>query len=304
MAKGDKKPVVMGEDIINNLTTGGASSALSAEMGKVLNTRKINGKPFSSDVTLSATDVGAAKVHKLRATLSSPGWYRIGMFERTENAYLASGAVRLVLGGAYSYNAPTDCIVDAIVSNGINSVDLVKAAGNCSPSQISKVRVCYADEAFYLDVYFQVTTTEVVYINVHELMQGFTPHSFTNVTNSMEAVKVELDLNEWENPPMELGVEYRTTERWNGKPVYKQLINGGGLPAAGSVNIPIPSSGTIDYIISAKGSVTAQRVFPSGKVAGGMSIDLETHTGGVDVYTSHDWLGGAQFYLMVEYTLI
>ena len=114
------------------------------------------------------------------------------------------------------------------------------------------------------------------------------------------------DMGLWEyvNPPMAVGVEYRTAERWNGKPVYKQLINGGGLPAAGSVNIPIPSSGTIDYIISAKGSVTAQRVFPSGKVASGMSIDLETHSGGIDVYTSHDWLGGAPFYVTVEYTLV
>ena len=36
MAKGDKKPVVMGEGIINDLTTGGTNAALSAEMGKVL----------------------------------------------------------------------------------------------------------------------------------------------------------------------------------------------------------------------------------------------------------------------------
>lgn len=29
---------------------------------------------------------------------------------------------------------------------------------------------------------------------------------------------------EWVNPPMELGVEYRTTERYNGKPVYKKRV--------------------------------------------------------------------------------
>lgn len=28
---------------------------------------------------------------------------------------------------------------------------------------------------------------------------------------------------EWVNPPMMVGVEYRTTERWNGKPVYAKL---------------------------------------------------------------------------------
>lgn len=37
---------------------------------------------------------------------------------------------------------------------------------------------------------------------------------------------------EWacKNPPMVAGTEYRTTERWNGKPVYKQTISLGKLP--------------------------------------------------------------------------
>ena len=36
----------------------------------------------------------------------------------------------------------------------------------------------------------------------------------------------------WEylNPPMVLGVEYRTTERWNGKVVYTKLVDIGSLP--------------------------------------------------------------------------
>ena len=32
---------------------------------------------------------------------------------------------------------------------------------------------------------------------------------------------------EWVNPPMAIGVEYRTTERWNGKPVYTALVDCG-----------------------------------------------------------------------------
>ena len=35
---------------------------------------------------------------------------------------------------------------------------------------------------------------------------------------------------EWVNPPMLLGVEYRTTERYNGKPVYVKLVDFGLLP--------------------------------------------------------------------------
>lgn len=37
---------------------------------------------------------------------------------------------------------------------------------------------------------------------------------------------------EWVNPPMILETEYRTTERYNGKPVYAKLFNFGTLPNA------------------------------------------------------------------------
>ena len=35
---------------------------------------------------------------------------------------------------------------------------------------------------------------------------------------------------EWVNPPMEVGIEYRTTERWMGKHVYTRLIDFEALP--------------------------------------------------------------------------
>lgn len=40
---------------------------------------------------------------------------------------------------------------------------------------------------------------------------------------------------EWDNPPMYPGVEYRTTERWNGKAVYTMLIESGTLVSGGNV---------------------------------------------------------------------
>lgn len=35
---------------------------------------------------------------------------------------------------------------------------------------------------------------------------------------------------EWVNPPMLVGVEYRTTERYDGKPVYVKVLDYGTLP--------------------------------------------------------------------------
>ena len=56
------------------------------------------------------------------------------------------------------------------------------------------------------------------------------------------------------NPPMTLGVEYRTIERWNGKPVYTTLVNIGNLPNKNTASVShgfgvktaIRSIGTID----------------------------------------------------------
>lgn len=42
---------------------------------------------------------------------------------------------------------------------------------------------------------------------------------------------------EWENPPMQVSVEYRTTERWKGYPVYTQLIDMGVVTSNGETSV-------------------------------------------------------------------
>ena len=56
------------------------------------------------------------------------------------------------------------------------------------------------------------------------------------VTNEVGVIAVRTLIDgagEWEylNPPMRLGVEYRTTERYNGKAVYRKVVAFGALPA-------------------------------------------------------------------------
>ena len=58
---------------------------------------------------------------------------------------------------------------------------------------------------------------------------------------------------EWINPPMDIGHEYRTTERWNGRPVYAQLFDCSPLPNATSKVFPVEGNyagdvlGVVDY---------------------------------------------------------
>lgn len=70
-----------------------------------------------------------------------------------------------------------------------------------------------------------------------DTLQYFFPRSSKPNPGTYAVRKLAGDTwTEWEinNPPMDLGVEYRTTERYLGYPVYIKLINLGSLPNAGS----------------------------------------------------------------------
>ena len=57
---------------------------------------------------------------------------------------------------------------------------------------------------------------------------------------------------EWPNPPMIKNTEYRTTERWNGLPVYAQMIRLESMPNASQVVTAHGIEG-IAYVLEAKG---------------------------------------------------
>lgn len=67
---------------------------------------------------------------------------------------------------------------------------------------------------------------------------------------------------EWFNPPMQLGVEYRTTERYQGSPVYYQRISyGTTLPASGFMQrvvsaLPIATTNILDIDVTVKNGTT------------------------------------------------
>ena len=84
--QGEKKPVVMGEGIINDLTTGGASAALSAEMGKTLEDKKLDksggtitgplflsggGKVDAADGTMVISGENAAELAQIEISAST-----------------------------------------------------------------------------------------------------------------------------------------------------------------------------------------------------------------------------------------
>ena len=56
---------------------------------------------------------------------------------------------------------------------------------------------------------------------------------------------------EWINPPMALGTEYRTTERYLGKPVYEMVMDCGIVPTTGEKDVPLTNVTNSDHVVSA-----------------------------------------------------
>ena len=70
-------------------------------------------------------------------------------------------------------------------------------------------------------------------------------------------------VTEWLNPPLQLNVEYRTTERYLGKPVYVRMINAGTFPSSGYKSVTI-SLDNLQQIIRATGSLNNSTRIPWG----------------------------------------
>lgn len=103
---------------------------------------------------------------------------------------------------------------------------------------------------------------------------------------------------EWVNPFMQLGVEYRTTERYLDKPVYAKLVNFGALPNATQKvvkhNIPNVSS-----VISVYGSAQDQAI---GVGAFGAQVTgINADNTNVAIWTSAD-LSNYSAYVAMKYT--
>lgn len=87
---------------------------------------------------------------------------------------------------------------------------------------------------------------------------------------------------EWINPPMVIGGEYRTTERWNGKVVYTKLIDLGIVPAGEKevdTGIFGTGSGNNGFIRHYAFTATGRSVLPHGTNVGDWEVAVNIHDG-------------------------
>jgi hypothetical protein len=227
-----------------------------------------NNPPTCADVKAAPAGYGLGTIASLEKwngdanTLTAQGWYRLesgttnGVGESaamrvdgysstdlTQTAYTRTGLIKQRTCKSGTWSAWVDCSPSAfapagyglggyakMITNSYN-LDLICQCGwyrwdasvpaNAPKFHNNNNTYCYmfvyGDSA---DAF-----TQVVY-SAHNDARGVSlTRSFTNgITDGWE----------WVNPPMIIGTEYRTTERWNGKPVHTKLIDFGALPNATS----------------------------------------------------------------------
>lgn len=111
---------------------------------------------------------------------------------------------------------------------------------------------------------------------------------------------------EWINPPMVVGTEYRTTERWNGKVKYKKLIEYTNAEAlSGDVLTKIPHgvsnmdrSAGVEIACRTQGyQIPYVTITESTAVTGCSATDIELRTTGTTL-----WSAGRKWYFELVYT--
>lgn len=111
---------------------------------------------------------------------------------------------------------------------------------------------------------------------------------------------------EWENPPVQLGVEYRTTERWLGNPVYTKLIDCGSLPDNGAEKQVQTNISGISHVIRCAGISSGGSTLPLDRDGYGTVSIMATPTeiilrAGTDNASLGSWLSA---YCQIWYTKI
>ena len=92
-------------------------------------------------------------------------------------------------------------------------------------------------------------------------------------------------VTEWINPPMHLGVEYRTTERYLGKPVYVMAVDYGPLPNTTTKDVE-HGIANIENVISAGGTISNGGTIPYH--TDWTNIDVGANTYAIFIKTGSD----------------
>lgn len=213
--------------------------------------------PAAGDYT--AAMVGAARAwdstqllgNAPMKSLSSPGWYRIC------TAIDGSGAGLFHISHSYNSGGPSDLLVYANFSKYGTALSVISSRYYQNVFPIDDLRITKEDTSniLHLDIHYAISVMNSVGLDawVTSAQGNFSPkitlHSMAPVDDA-PAGETVLITAEWISPPMLLGVEYRTVERWDGSPVYVKCVNCGQMADGAEIEHGIEN---INFVIRYEG---------------------------------------------------
>lgn len=218
------------------------------------------------------------------------GWYRITKpfsyysadgYLTVSHAWANGGASELLLGVSSTpdTHGKLQCL------RGIGQINSVP--------YISNARLVKVDRStFALDLYVSGTGTNDWDLQLcncgHNLIELISP-TFISTDDTLPSGETLAAVVEYQNPPMLLGVEYKTMERYLGKPVYVKAVGCGSCPASGykdvvygdaGIVLPIRCEGTWSY--SDRSTIPFESSNDDQLHIGALGNKIRVKTGGKD----------------------
>lgn len=171
--------------------------------------------------------------------ISEVGWYRLCTFNKTLETAL------IHVKHSWNNGGPSDLLF--YVDPGIYSPRVSILAYNFykSVKPVDNARLTKnSDGSVNFDFHYTLSAANAVGCDIiassgsqlNQCAVDVTTFPPTAVADEPENETI-LTTAEWSDPPLVLGVEYRTTERFLDKPVYAKLVNFGSLPASSSKSV-------------------------------------------------------------------
>lgn len=211
------------------------------------------------------TNIGAANGTFKTVHLDNIGWYRIATCR-------SSGGGILSLQHGWGSGGPSS--LKFLVTMDVWNPALKCIDTDCFRPQFTNARMVKVAEGLTaIDVYYNVkydNSPVICFIQTGQNRVAIQEPSYISDSDALPDGETLLAPMEYLNPPMQLGVEYRTTERYLGKPVYVKTINMGNLPGNAVKQASFQSNNVVDKIVSVTGQCTSDS---------GVNLSLPYHAG-------------------------
>lgn len=161
------------------------------------------------------------------------GWYRI-----TEPFARYNTSGYLTVSHAWESGGPSELLLGISMNpDKHGQLQCLRGVGQSnSVPYISNARLVEIDNMYALDLYVSGAAKnkwDLQLCNCGRNPITLTTPTFISADDTLPSGESLAAVMEYQNPPMLLWVEYKTTERYLGYPVYVKLINLGVMPSAG-----------------------------------------------------------------------